>query len=146
MFTLTPKQKEVQHKRAWGTPPICTTWCPSRQTGCCSQQNSRTACAGPIHITGENDIGVRPCCPGAGQKFTAANGLVNFCSVNNGAEFNDTHRYLGPNHYTRYTRVLVPKEHPPDNVITTYGGGIPKPGQIRENYGCCSSSDEFGIF
>jgi hypothetical protein len=20
MFTLTPKQKEVQHKRAWGTP------------------------------------------------------------------------------------------------------------------------------
>lgn len=74
------------------------------------------------------------------------NGLVNFCSVNNGTEFNNTHRYLGPNHYTKYTRVLVPKKHPPDNVITTYGGGLPKPGQIRENYSCCSSSDEFGIF
>ena len=89
---------------------------------------------------------MRPCCPGAGQKFTAANGLVNFCSVNNGTEFNNTHRYLGPNHYTRYTRVLVPKEHPPGNVITTYGGGLPKPRQLRENYGCSSSSTDFGIF
>ena len=50
MFTLTPKQKNVQHKRAWGTPRICATWCPGmqgaccrQQTGLCRQQNSRTA-------------------------------------------------------------------------------------------------------
>ena len=35
MFTLTPKQKEVQHKRAWGTPPLfAPLGAQSRQTGC----------------------------------------------------------------------------------------------------------------
>jgi hypothetical protein len=39
--------------------------------GCCNYMNSSKWCTGPVHLTSEWDIGLRPCCKGAGEKYTA---------------------------------------------------------------------------
>jgi len=65
-------------------PAQCLNLCSSQQLGCCNQENSSKACAGPAHLTNQFDIGSRSCC--TGKKYTAAGGLINFCSTNNGAE------------------------------------------------------------
>jgi hypothetical protein len=97
------------HKKM-NTCNICNSFCPSRQWGCCTRENTSKQCAGPVHLTGQWDIGSRPCCIGAGQKYTAMGGLINYCSMNGGKEYQ--HGTLAPYPLTNTAMLQVPKINP----------------------------------
>ena len=86
-------------------PKICNTWCPSEQWGCCGRTNMTSKPAAPVHLTGEWNIGSRPCIQG--QKYSAMGGLVNYCSVNGGKEYPGGGT-MAPYPFVNYGAVSVP--------------------------------------
>lgn len=139
------------------TPCGCQSYCPSRRLGCCNSENSSFNCAGPVHLTAQWDIGTRPCCKGAGKKYTALGGLLNYCSVNGGKEFSsgEYKNYVAPYPLSHYSNILIPKNNPPPGQYTDRGSRIPgwgtckydRCGNVRENYrGKKISTKGFGIY
>lgn len=102
------KRPSTQCVQCGRCPCVCMSWCPSRQLGCCNQENSSKQCAGPVHLTGQIDIGSRQCCNGAGKKYTALNGLLNYCSLNDGKEFPGGKPVLSSFGDSNYADILVP--------------------------------------
>ena len=54
------------------------SWCPGSRS-CLNTQMLQRNCAGPLELTGEDDIGDRPCCGGL-KKCKAEYGLRSWCS------------------------------------------------------------------
>ena len=99
--------------RGFNTRSACHSYCPGKRLGCCNRENSTKQCAGPVHLTAEWDIGSRSCCIGAGKKFSAEGGLLNFCSVNGGREHQPRFPYLAPYPLSNNALLSVPKNNPP---------------------------------
>lgn len=97
--------------------------CLGHKLGCRNYMNSSKWCAGPVHLTSEWDIGLRPCCKGAGEKYTAMGGLLNYCSINGGKEYEKISHLTAPYPLTNTTDIGIPI---PKN------GNTPTP--TRENY------------
>lgn len=112
----------------------CTSFCPSMRLGCCNSENSSKQCAGPVNLTAQWDIGSRPCCPGAGQKYTAMGGLLNYCSTNGGQEYPGGDRVLAPFPLTNTINFSYPinPSMPGNNGPNTFSGFYKVP--IKEGY------------
>lgn len=61
-----------------GAPCICRPFCPGKRQ-CCNTQHMQYNCAGPLILTGEDDIGSRPCCNGY-KKCSDKHGFKKWCS------------------------------------------------------------------
>ena len=112
----------------------CTSFCPSMRLGCCNSENSSKQCAGPVNLTAQWDIGSRPCCIGAGKKYTAMGGLLNFCSTNGGKEYPGGDRVLAPFPLTNTVDFSYPIKTlmPCNNNSNTFSGFYKAP--IKEGY------------
>ena len=102
-------------------PCLCKRWYASQQLGSCNYQNSSLDCVGPVHLTAQWDTGSRPCCKGAGKKYSAMGGLLNFCSTNNGRERHNS---------VLVDEIIIPKHNRLGNMnrgrrIPGYGSGCP---------------------
>jgi hypothetical protein len=60
-------------------------------------ENDTIECVGPVNLTAQFNTGSRPCCKGAGDKYTAMGNKLSFCSVNGGKEYLSSRRVL--DHY-----------------------------------------------
>lgn len=124
----------------------CNSYCPSMRLGCCNSENSSKQCAGPVNLTAQWDIGSRPCCPGAGQKYTAMGGLLNFCSRNGGKEYTGgDNRVLAPFPLTNSIDFAYPLKPSGNNTFTTTYS-LPGKEGFTSPTTKCTPPDVTGIF
>ena len=91
---MSGKNCPIVNARRGFLPCSCGSHCASRLLGCCNSENTSLNCVGPVNLTNQWDTGSRPCCPGAGEKYSALGGLLNYCSLNGGSEHPDGRRVL----------------------------------------------------
>lgn len=86
---------------------------------CCGPQQTQRNCAGPLELTGEDNIGSRKCC-GNLKKCVGVNGLKSWCSSNGKCE--DTSSCIPSQSFAQY---LAPYQNIKENFSTH--GYPPKP-------------------
>lgn len=133
---MSQQKRPVKCARCGVLPCICMSFCPSQRLGCCNSMNSSTWCAGPVNLTAEWDIGSRPCCKGAGEKYSAMGGVLNYCSTNGGKEYPNGARVLAPYPLTSTVDFPIPKNNPPP-ITNIRGNRFP-------NWEVKNSCEEYG--
>jgi hypothetical protein len=103
---------------------MCRPWCPGSRS-CVGPQQLMRNCAGPLELTGEDNIGTRPCCGGM-IKCQDQLGLRTWCSSTGKCpgNANQTFDYTtdAPQPFRNYSDKLVFKEKFCLNAKTTFEG------------------------